>query len=255
MEYRMIQLPSVHNFRDIGGHPTMDGRRVRSRRAFRSGVMSGIDDSDAAQLYALGINTICDFRTNEECRHRPTRWHLAAPRPVDLWQRDYSLSTGSLSELLHASRTASDVETLMRNVYRTLVFEQIESYREFFLPIAAGRLPLIFNCSAGKDRTGIAAALLLTMLGVRPELVEEDYLATNEAMARLIPILEGDPTYGDWIRNRHAVAMPLLRAEREYLRSMFGAIEEKCGSLHGYLTSELSLSEDVLAAVRANLLE
>lgn len=250
---RMLCLETGHNFRDIGGYPSEDGRHVRWRRVFRSGVMSRITGDDATQLHELGIDTICDLRTNSERRRRPTLWHEGGA--TTLWERDHQSSGGALTELTErADLSAADVRAVMRDVYKELPYEQADGVRELFRRIAEGHLPLVFNCSAGKDRTGVAAALLLSALGVPRAFIEEDYLLTNEFLPRLIPLLQADSSFGNFVRDRPDAALPLLRAEHEYLAAMFESIAARDGSVADYLQNVAGVTPAELAAIRAELL-
>ncbi|HLY57705.1 MAG TPA: tyrosine-protein phosphatase [Stellaceae bacterium] len=250
----MLRLETGQNFRDLGGYPAADGGRTRWRRLFRSGSMSRIAGADIDRLTALEIRTICDLRTNGERSRHPTAW--CASSATAIWHRDHERSSGAIAPLLAQSDlTADGVRTVMQDAYRSMPFEQAPSYRELFLQVAAGRLPLVFHCSAGKDRTGIAAALLLTAIGVPRHVVEEDYLMTNETTATLVQFVESDPRYGPFLRAWGDTAKPLLRAEPDYLSAMFEAVETRHGSVEAYLREALELPEQTVPAIRAALLE
>jgi protein-tyrosine phosphatase len=251
---RILPLTTGHNFRDMGGYRAADGRVVKWRQLFRSGFMSKIAGDDAAHLVALGIDTICDLRANGERETRPTKWHDMAK--TELWVRDYDFSAGALFELIKRADVMHDeMRATMIEIYRVLPFEQAESYREMFKRLAAGRLPLVFNCSAGKDRTGVAAALILSVLGVARDVIEEDYLLTNSAISGLISYMENEPKYREFVIGRREHAMPLLRAESEYLATSFAVIEAQHGTVANYLTDILDITADEQAAIRAHLLE
>jgi protein-tyrosine phosphatase len=251
---RVLQLATGHNFRDIGGYPAEGGRTVKWRRIFRSGFMSRISGDDLQQLKGLGIDTICDFRANGERERHPTSWQ--ADSQTELWARDYDFSAGGLFQLIERSDViAGEMRDTMVEVYRVLPFEQADSYREMFKRIAAGRVPLVFNCSAGKDRTGVAAALLLAVLGVSRESIEADYLLTNEFIGRLIAYMENEPKYARFVTDRREHAMPLLRADADYLATSFDTIEASHGSVGGYLTTVLGVTEAEQNAIRVNLLD
>jgi protein-tyrosine phosphatase len=250
---RFLHLPSGHNFRDLGGYPTADGRMVRWQQIYRSGHMSSISEADSTRLHALGIDTICDLRANEERSRRPTLWHQASS--IDLWSRDYDFSSGAFFELFdRSSFDAPKMHATMLNVYRELPFEQADSYREMFIRIATGRVPLIFNCSAGKDRTGVAAALLLTLLGVPRDVIEADYLLTNEFLDSLVIFMADDPRYKTIVNRQRDQVMPLMLAELAYLRTAFTVIEDRHQTVSEYLKNVLGLSERDQGSIRENLL-
>jgi protein-tyrosine phosphatase len=251
---RIIAANSAQNFRDMGGYPTMDGHQIRWRRLFRSGVMAYVEGAEQGELHALGIDTICDFRSNTERDRHPTRWHETSN--TELWARDYVFSSGNLHDMIRQPDVmAHDVHGAMSEVYRHLPFEQAPSFAEMFKRLAAGRVPLVFNCSAGKDRTGLAAALIMTVLGVSRDVIEEDYLLTNDAIEGLSNFLVGNPDYTHLIEKRIEHAQPLLRAELDYLHAAFAAIEAEHDSVDAYLTDKLGVSAADRDAIRGHLLD
>jgi protein-tyrosine phosphatase len=250
---RVLHLPSGHNFRDIGGYPTEHGRSVKWRQVFRSGYMSKIAGEDAAQLHKLGIDTICDLRANDERSERPTLWHEGTA--TDFWARDHEFSAGSLAEL--ATRPDLKIEhsrDSMCEIYRVLPYEQKGSYSELLGRIARGRIPILFNCSAGKDRTGLATALILSILGVPREVIVEDYLLSNAAVDGLIAFMKSSPKYRALATTRLDLAMPMLRVEADYLDISFDVIENDHGSVERYLADALGIGLKEQEAIRANLL-
>jgi protein-tyrosine phosphatase len=250
---RFLPLPTGHNFRDMGGYHAADGRRVKWGQLFRSGYMSRIDADDAERLNALGIDTICDLRANDERDERPTLWHSAAK--TELWARDHAFSAGKLGELMLRPDLKVDHTTeSMMVIYEALPHEQAVSYRELLLRIAQGRVPIVFNCSAGKDRTGVAAALILSILGVSRALIEEDYLLSNTVVDGLIAFMESSSKYGPAVRERRHLVLPMLRVEPEYLAKSFATIERKHGSMDRYLDEVLGIGADEQVAIRENLL-
>jgi protein-tyrosine phosphatase len=250
---RTLPLQAGHNFRDIGGYPVAGGGRVKWRHVYRSGVMARFTSDDIAYVNALGIDTICDLRSNDERRRHPTAWHEGTA--TELWARDYHFGLGSFDSMIKRQEiTAADMRETMVTVYRDLPFEQSSSYRELFERLANGRVPLLFNCSAGKDRTGVASALLLDLLGVPRSIIEQDYLLTNDAIDVLVAHMQHDTAYGRFVTEQPAAAMPLLRAEAEYLREMFAAVDHRNGGTAGYFSQVLGLAADQQAAIRANLI-
>jgi protein-tyrosine phosphatase len=251
---RIVGLEGGHNFRDLGGYSAADGRRIRRGLVFRSGTLAELTDKDLEQVAQLGIRFVCDFRANRERATRPSRWPASAT--IDLWTRDHESSVG---ELLHAVRapgaTSEEIRGRMRDSYRVLPYEQADSFRELLNRIASGSVPIMFHCSAGKDRTGCAAALLLTLLGVERATVIEDYLLTERFFESCCRIVRNDPTSARLTEVDPRVWEPLLRAERSYLETMFETLEQRHGSIEGYLREVLGVGEDAKTAIRNRLLE
>lgn len=251
---RIVDLDGGHNFRDIGGYETSEGRRVRMGLVFRSGSLADLTAEDQDRVARLGIKVICDLRSNRERETRPSRWPESAA--VDLWARDHESSVG---ELLHALRapgmTAGGIRERMIDIYRKLPYEQADSYRQLFKRIAEGPLPLMFHCSAGKDRTGVAAALLLTILGVPRDTIIEDYLLTERFFESCCRMVFRDPTADRFREVDSGVWEPMLRAERVYIETMFEILKGNHGSVGAYLRDVLGADETSRAAIRSKLVE
>lgn len=249
---RLLPLEGGRNFRDLGGYLTTDGRTVRWGKVFRSGSMTGLTTADYAYLGRLGIQTVCDFRTASERKDEPNQWVKAAR--VNYWTRDYELSGGDLGKLFGGSKlTPEQVRSTMAEMYRALPYEQVPAYREMFRQMLAGRLPLAFNCSAGKDRAGLAAALVLTALGVPRETVFADYALTDKYLAAA---LARNPS-GNGILSRlpKDIAEPLLSADPAYIRAAFDEMAKRDGSPEGYLRNALGVGPKERAALRKMLVQ
>ncbi len=247
----LLPLEGGFNLRDMGGYATADGRRVRRGLLFRSGLMSMLTEADEAQLAALGIATVCDLRRAGERKRDPTRW--CEPAGVLYWARDHDASSGVLGELLSgALPTADGVRTAMISVYREILIDHAPSYRFLFDRLAGGHVPLLFNCSAGKDRTGVGAALILSALGVPRETIYEDYLLTNRFadFSRIVGRVDSDR-----YRNIDAdVLAPLLAADADYLDTAFDSLDRDHGGIDAYLAS-IGVDDAAKARLRELLLD
>ena len=256
---RLITLAGGRNFRDLGGYATSDGRRVRWQKLYRSGVMSEFTDEDCVRLDTLGIRVICDLRTPRERQREATRWTDTRTQRLH-W--DYDNDRVSLRRLMGGDTPspASTKATMIR-LYQVFPEEFAVPYAALFTRLAGGDVPLLFNCSAGKDRTGVAAALVLTALGVPWDQVLADYCLTNELvdLERIITSSHGSLGFGDdthrFARLDPETRAPLLRAAPEYLEAAFAAIRSKYGSVDGYFDERLGIGAVQLAAIRGQLLE
>ena len=250
---RFLSITGSHNLRDMGGYLADDGRHVRWLTLFRSGVMDRISDSDCAKIRRLGLAVIYDLRANHERARHPTRWHESDS--IEYHSRDYEQSVGALDDLITLGGVGADAFTgLILEAYRELPFEQADSYRELFRLLIAGNVPLLFNCTAGKDRTGIAAALILSALGVSRETIELDYSLTDLVLDKLTAILTRDPRYAKLGARPREHYLPLLRADPEYLTVAFEEIERRHGTVTQYLDDVLGVGERETAALRDLLL-
>lgn len=257
---RLFPLRGGLNFRDLGGYEARDGRRVRWRVFFRSGGPDHLTGTDRALLQGLGIRAICDLRTRQEWESNTT----FLPNSGALLGRwDYDRRVVSLS--LPTAPTEFTWETAraaMIALYRTLPSALERQYAWLLKALAAGQVPLLVNCSAGKDRTGVAAALALTCLGIPWEDVMADFCLTDKAVdleARFftdrLPAVEGDPDHDFVARLSPRVRAPLLKALPEYLDAAFDQINREHGSVANYVRSRLLITEAHLGNLRTTLLE
>ncbi|MCL2001320.1 MAG: tyrosine-protein phosphatase, partial [Planctomycetes bacterium] len=166
---RILPLSGIINFRDLGGYPAADGRRVRWRRLYRSARWTAATPDDAAALAKLDIDTVIDFRDEAKREQRPEHIPPGVRRVVHLPIEpvDPVFADGLAS--IPRSGDAAANRALMRAFYVEMVTEHADRFRAFFAALAEAQGPVVFHCSAGKDRTGLAAALLLTALGVGAE--------------------------------------------------------------------------------------
>jgi protein-tyrosine phosphatase len=250
---RLLPLEGGINFRDLGGYAAKDRRTVRWGTLYRSANMAGLTAGDYAYLGALGIRSVCDFRTTSERASGPNAWVKDAG--LKYWTRDYAMSGGNLASMLGGGKlTAEGARAAMANLYRAFPAEQAPAYREMFAQLVSGKLPLAFNCTAGKDRTGLGAALILTALGVPYEVVKTDYLLSNRYLsADAIKADKGLSMIAKMLPPD--VAAPLLGVESDYLDTAFDVIKAKHGSVEAYLATELGVGAPELRILKRRLLE
>lgn len=247
----LLPLEGGFNLRDMGGYATADGRTVRTGLLFRSGMMSLLTEADEAHLAGMGMATVCDLRRPGERQRDPTRW--CEPAGVFYWSRDHKASSGVLADLLRGRiATAEEVRAAMITVYREILVDHAPSYRFLFDRLLGGHVPLLFNCSAGKDRTGVAAALILAALGVPRATIYEDYLLTNRFAD--FSRIAGRIDAGQYL-DAHADALaPLFTADAAYLDAAFASLDSDHGGVDAYLAS-LGVDEKAKGRLRAALLD
>lgn len=249
---RFIRMDGGRNFRDLGGYRTSDGHTVKRGVVYRSGSLGSLTPQGQETLSGLHIASIIDLRSTDERSHDSN--DLAAKFGQGYWTRDYGMSHGDMTKIFSSSGapTAESMKAMMSQVYRTLPKEQAASYRELFARLAAGKEPLVVNCTAGKDRTGIATALILTALGVPYETVKQDFLLSNDApgMDSLTGALPGPLA-----KLPPEVLKPLTGVEPEYLDTAFVQIKQDYGSVENYLQKELAVGPNEIAALRRNMLD
>jgi len=239
-----VALHGASNLRDLGGYPAHGGRRVRSGLVFRSASLSGLTDDDLVALGRLGLRTVCDLRGEAERERAPSR--LPRPGPALLTLSIEPTVGASLRDIqARGAATGEDVVTLLGRAYQAYATTQLHQFRALLRTLLEpGRLPLLFHCSAGKDRTGFGAALLLTALGVPREAVVEDYRATDRLWRGTPGVPDGSPA---------AVTEALRRTHPELL---VAALDTALGDgAEADLERALGLDVRHLAALREALLE
>jgi len=241
---RVLALKGASNVRDLGCWPAADGRRVRFGQVFRSASLAALTDEDAAALTEAGIRTVCDLRGETERERAPSRLAGVTTHALCI---EPSLRP-SLSELLAAGNvTGPDVMTLMRGAYTAYALEWSHRYRALFdLLLDEEAPPLLFHCTAGKDRTGFGAALILAALGVDEETVLEDYLATNR-------LWRADPEIAASLPE--PVAEVLLRVHPELIATAFDAVRDAHGTIDVYLEDRIGLGPAERDRLRERLLD
>ncbi|MEO1553419.1 MAG: tyrosine-protein phosphatase [Pseudomonadota bacterium] len=264
---RLLPLEGGRNFRDLGGYATADGKTVKWGHAFRSGVMHELTDADYDYLSGIGVKVICDFRETDERLREPTDWrggaaeYLTFADPAEQDPADNPM----FAALMSPEATADDVAEGMAAGYVDIAKGEVEGYTKMFDRLAAGDIPLAFNCSAGKDRAGTAAALLLTALGVPRETVVYDYSLSDDYVDYMAEFLNdearaeaaADPEnpYAFLFQLPPEKVAPLLASHPMYIESTFDALDEEYGSVMTFIQAELDVSDSELAAIRSSLLE
>jgi protein-tyrosine phosphatase len=248
---RAVPLQGTSNFRDLGGYPAAGGKHVKWGHIYRSADISKLTDSDLQTLQSRHVALVCDLRGPQEYAQAPDR----LPAGV----RRLELPAGSEKidpRLLSGGAKTINRDSLMRAVYTTISFFPAK-YKPMFDELLAlpGDEALLFHCTAGKDRTGIGAALVLSALGVDRRTILRDYAATDTYwQAGREQSLQRMAQAGLSAEAVNAVR-PLLAANPAYLAGTFAAIDKQYGSVDKYLGSEMGLTPKKLAALRAKYLQ
>lgn len=240
-----IRLEGASNLRDLGGWPTQDGRRVKRGQVFRSAALHGVTANDIATLQALGVRHIVDFRGDGE----RARWPTKMTDGVTIHELTIAPTIGaSLKDLVEdPTSTGDDVVRVMRQAYGSYIDDWHHRYAALFdLLLHEAPAPVLFHCTAGKDRTGVAAMLILAALGVDEAVIQQDYLATNRMWRRDAEVAAGLPPH---------VADTLLTVQPAFLAAAMAAIQASHGSLDTYLRDRIGLDDARRAALRARLVE
>ncbi|WP_439375154.1 tyrosine-protein phosphatase [Bradyrhizobium sp. DASA03120] len=240
---RHLALQGASNFRDLGGYRTADGRTTRWRHIFRSNHLGQLTAADVEIVRALGIRSAFDFRGVEE---RAAGVCVVNEITVYSLPIEPTVVAALRAELARGTLTAPVALELMRESYRNYVRHNTHSFRALFGHLLEDRAPLVIHCTAGKDRTGFASALILHALGVPDDVIAEDYLLTNRHYKR-------DPS------NAADLPAEVLDAigsvEASYLAAAFEAVGRDHGDLETYLRDGLKLGTAERTALKARYLQ
>lgn len=258
---RVLPLEGGCNFRDCGGYETTDGARVRWGRLYRSGLMTRLSPAAAARVQELGVRAVCDLRRTTERVLHPNPSFGAEVRRFE-WDTEQESSPIRDRVFAHSNDVAG-VHAAMLTMYERLPFGLQPRLAGVFAALDhAEQGAAIVHCTAGKDRTGVAVALVLESLGVRREAVVEDYTLTNTAVDLRAQLLGRDGTgvglaaTAEPIRALSTTAQnAMLAARPEYILASLGAIEARHGSVRRYLLDELVLEPAMLARLREKMLD
>ena len=170
---RVLPLEGGRNFRDLGGYRAEDGRTVRWGHLYRSGVMAELTGGDLAYLRSLGIARVCDFRSDEEISREPSK--ASGIEGLDYVTFAYEMDMGSSLGPLLQAQTRDEAVKAFADSYLAMATMLKPHFTDLFERLVSSTAPLAMNCSAGKDRTGVAAALILGALGVGRDTIIADY--------------------------------------------------------------------------------
>lgn len=238
---RHIEFEYLHNFRDLGGYRSADGRTVAPERLYRSDNLGKLRDKDWDRFLELGIRTVIDLRYPWEIEVKgrvpePERFHYVN---CSIEHRPYDQTTVD-PEL--------DPWRFLADKYAEVAADGVREIRQVLELIATGDGPVVFHCAAGKDRTGLIAALVLTILDVSEEQILADFALTELATARFVANWQaahpdqvlGWPGYG--------------RAPADIMRLVLDDLTTNYGSVRQYLTEQVGIEQAVIDQMRLRLL-
>ena len=256
MDNRIKNFDGIFNFRDFGGYPTIDGRKVRQGKLYRSAHLNQISGTDQDKLSKMGIGLVVDLRHAPERARQPSLWQ--APRVItDPDARGGSSEKVAPHEafLEHNLKTADDARDYMIRSYLArpddTAFRQI--FQETLVHMASTGEGVLIHCAAGKDRTGTLCAIIQGALGVPQDIIMKDFMLTMQAVnisAMLGPAAQMySDRYGRTIQPE--AIEPMFNVEEIYLQSALNKIE----NIETYIRNALQISDKEKAALKAAYLE
>ncbi len=245
---RALVLEGASNFRDLGGYPTQDGHHVKWGHLYRSADISKLTDADLQTLSDRHITAVCDLRGPDEIKTNPDRLPAGAT-----W---YNMPAGS-ENTRAATAGLMGANAANRDSMMLVFYGRTDHVKAKYKPMFDQLLSLpddkalLFHCTAGKDRTGVGAALILSALGVDRTTILNDYAATNEYW-------QGNRA--DVVQNMVKAGMDeptvksMLSANPAYLQNTFDAIDRQFGSMADFLAQQMELTPVKQATLRAKYL-
>ncbi|MEM7410541.1 MAG: tyrosine-protein phosphatase [Myxococcota bacterium] len=253
---RHLPLDGAANARDLGGYTTRDGRQLRWGVLYRSDTLGELSDDDLLYLERLGVRRIVDFRSELERDREPDRvpggaavtWQPISGDGLDPRELQDQLMSGEITE--------EEASGWLIEGNRAFVTEFAPVYARFLRELAEpDATPTLFHCTAGKDRAGFAAALVLMALDVPRDAIMQDYLLTNDYLEpktqRMLRLIR----WASLFRADPVAVRPLFEARPSYLQAAFDTIDAEYGGVDRYLREGLGVDDAMLARLQANLLD
>ena len=257
-EQRLPALANAPNLRDLGGYQTQDGRRLKRGLLYRAGALDKLDENEQHQLERLHLARIVDLRSRQEIEDAPDRLppELLAKR-VEMPILAGRIDVRELTRRIHSGDLEGlDLDNLLVEVNRDFVRKDSQVFRDWLHGLLDDRaIPQLFHCTAGKDRTGFAAAILLLTLGVPEATVMQDYLASNRFLEQKNQQALAQLSHASQGRTDPGVLQPLLSVEPRYLEAAFTAMREDHGSVERYLSEALGVDTPLRERLQQTFLE
>jgi protein-tyrosine phosphatase len=252
VDQRHVLLEGSLNLRDLGGYASGDGRRIRTGCVFRSDELHALTDTDLEVVGALGIRVVFDLRNADERTARPNR----LPLDIELLERaspSTTVETRTTEEQIALNELPTPDDVYFATVYVDLLDRLGPELRTILeRAVEAPTRPFLFHCAAGKDRTGIAAAVLLGVLGVSDDVILDDYELTSKYFTprKLDALAAALAEQGIPVERLR----PLLEARRPVLAATLRHIHEQWGGFEVYARDHLAVGADLPDRLRAALL-
>ena len=257
--HRLLNFEGIANFRDLGGYPSDSGKQVKWGTLYRAGTLAHSSDADLRNLGQLQLVSLIDFRSSQEKEEEPNR----LPDPTGftvveiptLDDGNKALVGDIMARIDSGNFDGFDPNLAMMTANRQFATEFTPQFRQFIRTVLeADGAPIVWHCSAGKDRTGFAAAILLRILGTPRDIVMQDYMASREHAleARKSQLLLLRVFKGEEAADKLAIMMGV---EEAWLNAAFEEIDAQWGSFDNYVSQGLLLSSADIQRLKENLLE
>lgn len=252
----VVSMQGVSNFRDLGGYLSENGQRVRLGKLYRADELSHLSATDQTKLTELGVRRVVDFRSEAEQQKAVDK----LPTGIEYIPMPITVQAAAVKDIqqhiLAADNTAGAMSEFMQLAYRDFIVSYTPQLRQFMQGLLNDQAyPQVFHCTAGKDRTGVAAALVLSAIGVPRATILDDYLATNRLTVDSVKLqVDAMVARSGGQANREALTT-LLQVQPAFLQSAYAAIDQQYGTMDNYLTQALGIGPAQRQVLRQKLLE
>ena len=248
----LIHFDKLNNTRDLGGMKTTDGRFIREHLLFRSGSLSELSDHDVETLSGA-VRTVVDLRSDGEREQKPDLMipgvnYIHIPIVEDLTGGITREKEADMSLVRKFIFKPDEAKAYMTEMYRGFAEDAAARQYGRFMQLLLDGSPVLWHCSAGKDRAGIASVIIEEALGVGREDIIEDYLETGEYIRKDIENLTG--VIKQLVGTDHDLPPETLQylfgVEKDYLMTFYSAVDEKSGSMDSFLEESLGVDRNLL---------
>ncbi len=254
---RLHRFDAIDNVRDYGDYATAAGRRIRPMALFRSANHSRATPDDLGRLAHFDLGAIVDLRRPSERRHQPSRRPRGFTGHVIESDHDDGQEAPHMTFLKTSDLTEESGRAFMTDTYAKMVLDpaHIDLFSRYFAVLAEQERAVLIHCAAGKDRTGVLAALTHSLMGVHRDDIVEDYLLTNTAvdLERRAPTIAKQLEAMSGRKASHAAVVAFIGVEEAFLKAAFAAIRTEFGSLDAYFERALGVTHDRRARIEARL--
>lgn len=254
---RLHRFDAIDNVRDFGAYGTAAGRRIKPMMLFRSANHARATETDQGRLAHFDLGAIVDLRRPSERRRQPSRRPTGFTGQVIESDHDDGLEAPHMTFLKTSDLTEESGRKFMTDTYAKMVLDppHIDLFRRYFEVLADQDRAVLIHCAAGKDRTGVLAALTHSVLGVHRDDMLEDYMLTNTAvdMERRAPEIARQLSARTGRVASHAAVVAFIGVEEAFLKAAFAAIRREHGSLDAYVRDVLGVDSARRARIEARL--
>lgn len=254
---RLIPLEGTHNFLDLGGYKSEDGRRVRWDIIYRCDKLSNLTENDILYIKNMKIKTIFDLRSNIEVKNdRDIKFEGIKYINKPAINKNYKEieSFDMISLFAKGKMDNLDVETFIKNSYKNMIFDNSALKEIIEYIINEGEFPIVFHSIAGKDRTGVYSAIILSMLNIPRKIIREDYMSLNYYRKKfnenIMNIFQGKIKS----KKKLEILKTILTVKYEYIDVVFDEIDKRYGNMDNYLEKEYGLTKKKRKEIKNRLL-